>query len=162
AALRFLASAALAIGLFPLVARADFSTPVQTQSVPLTLTDWGPDSTTHPVAPLQFQKFDPALGTLQSVSVTLDYQFDSTVSLTFRNPSTLTEGVAGVMVLARSDATGTSIFDPAAANFPQFTNIVQQTVASGFPQTISSTKTFTGAIQTKLTGSSDLSMFTGP
>src|SRR5262245_26741112 len=161
-ALAILVPAAAFCLLAPLAARADFTTPTQIQTVPMTQTDWGPDNATHPVVPLQFEKFDPSLGTLTGVNIKLDYEFDSNVKLTFVNASTLSMVVQGYMALARPDATHSNIFDPAAANYPKFENVQSQTVNSGFPVTITSNQVFTRSIQTKLNDGSDLSLFTGP
>ena len=46
------------------------TTPLQTQSIPMTPTDWGP-GTRGLVDPLPFQQFDPSLGTLTAVDLTL-------------------------------------------------------------------------------------------
>ena len=80
--------------LIPCVSWADLITPTQEQDIAATPTDWGPSSGTHPVAPLQFSLFDPSLGTLTGVNISLDYNFASSVTLTAcdQNRSRLVSG----------------------------------------------------------------------
>jgi len=61
-------------------------TPVQTQTIAPAYAVWSP-STTFQGGPLVFDKFDPALGNLQSVNLTVSYSFTNKVSMTFTNPS---------------------------------------------------------------------------
>jgi PEP-CTERM motif len=99
------------------VARADYqiyATPTQTQSVPLSYTDWGP--TTPSLAgknPFVIQQFDPTKynqGNLTAkfyeVVVSLAYDFKNSVSMTFVNPSTMTVTAQGIMHLDLTGAGG--------------------------------------------------------
>ena len=65
------------------------STP-QSATIPATETDWGPTNFPDTVNPLNFTKFDPKLGTLEAVNLSLSYTFKQTVSMTFTDPSTIT------------------------------------------------------------------------
>src|SRR4051794_26796126 len=49
------------------------TTPSQTLSIPLTDTNWMPGQPASIPDPLPFARFDPTLGTLQSVTLTLGY-----------------------------------------------------------------------------------------
>lgn len=77
---------------------AVMSTTPQTRTVPMTQTNWGPGTPPSLLAP-EFDKFDPALGTLLSVQVALGYDFTHDISLTFTSPSTLTESTKDSQVV---------------------------------------------------------------
>ncbi|WP_406696931.1 choice-of-anchor E domain-containing protein [Singulisphaera sp. Ch08] len=62
-------------------------TPVQTQSIAPAYAIWGPNTTFQGQDPLVFSKFDPGLGTLQSVNISVSYSFSHKVSMTFGDSS---------------------------------------------------------------------------
>jgi PEP-CTERM motif len=108
------------------VARADFQTPVQTGTIPLTQTDWSPQTSTlagH--NPFVIQQFDSAAyskpgmtAQLTGVEVSLGYQFQNTISLRFDNVSTDTVSASGIMHLYYNNTT-TDVVAPATFSNPQ-------------------------------------------
>lgn len=62
-------------------------TPVQTASIAPAYAVWSPQTTFQGADPLVFGQFNPALGSLESVNVTMAYTFSDKVSMTFANPS---------------------------------------------------------------------------
>jgi hypothetical protein len=144
--------------LAPSVSQADLSTPDQILSVSATKTDWGPVS--HPpITALQFSQFNPSLGTLTGVSISLDYNFSSQVTLNAVNASTLTMVVQGYMVLSlpQNDGQIHNIFSP--SDTPNFNNVVQHTFSG--PNSYSSTQDFSNTVSTELTSSAVRAQFTG-
>jgi hypothetical protein len=82
--------------------RAAALTTSETQSIPLTPTNWGPGAPATITDPLNFKQFDPTLGTLDSVQVSLGYKFTHDISFTFHSPSTITLSTMGSQVLVNS------------------------------------------------------------
>ncbi len=79
------------------------STPLQTRSIPMTPTDWGAGTIGVP-DPLNFQRFDPSLGTLTDVEITLSLTIRNDYMLVF--PSTPTPTT---LYLATSQTTDPSV-----------------------------------------------------
>jgi hypothetical protein len=70
-------------------------TPVQTESIPLTQTDW--NSTTSQLIgsnPMVFNQFNSALGTLNSVNLTVSYTTVEAAGMMFTTPATITLSTA--------------------------------------------------------------------
>ncbi len=65
------------------------TTPPQTASIPMTPTNWGP-GTFGNTDPLNFQRFDPSLGTLTGVEITLSLTIRNDFLLVFPSTPTLT------------------------------------------------------------------------
>ena len=81
-ALAILGWAAMMAAGLPASGAAITSTP-QSATIPPTETDWGPSNFPNTVNPLNFTKFDPKLGTLEAVHLSLSYAVNQTVSMTF-------------------------------------------------------------------------------
>src|SRR5690242_13007480 len=81
--------AVAALGHRPVTA-GQLTTPLQTQSIPMTPTDWGP-ATPGLTDPLVFRQFDPSLGTLDAVELTLKTTIHNDFILVFttHTPTTL-------------------------------------------------------------------------
>lgn len=114
-----LLSVGLAFFALAPIARADFVTAAQTGTIPLTLTDWSPTTTSLAGKnPFQIQQFNaaayqaaaPAGKTVQltGVGISLTYQFQNTISMRFDNVSTITVNASGEMHLGLA---GTGITD---------------------------------------------------
>lgn len=79
---------ALALSALALLAAArpaaagPLTTSLQSASIPMSRTDWGPGSSGMQ-DPLVFQQFNPGLGTLDGVAVTLNATFNADFSMTF-------------------------------------------------------------------------------
>jgi hypothetical protein len=84
----------LCLSIASLSARTEVSaavTPVQTDSIPLTQTNWGPGtSSISSVNPMTFTQFNPSLGTLDAVNLTFTYSALNVVTMKFITPSTTT------------------------------------------------------------------------
>jgi hypothetical protein len=65
------------------------TTPLQTATIPMTPTNWGP-GTLNIKDPPNFTPFDPSLGTLLSVSITLSLTVRNDYLLVFPDTPTLT------------------------------------------------------------------------
>ena len=148
---------AATLGLHPVEARADV-TPPQTISISPTDTNFGPGTAVND--PLVFNKFNPALGTLTSVSVTVSYDFTHTSTVTFFTPGTIgTAAVQNVISVQRPDGTG--IASATATDYSQSTTFNPATMKLNQPITLSPV-TSSGSIgPLLLTTSADLSLFTG-
>jgi hypothetical protein len=85
-ALSFLA--VLSLGHRP-AAGGEVSTPLQTESIPMTPTDWGP-GTGGIANPLAFQQFNPKLGTLTAIDLTLQMTVRNNFELIFPSSPTPT------------------------------------------------------------------------
>ena len=85
-------------------AHAASITTSQTLSIPATQTNWGPG--TSGVGPLVFSKFDPTLGTLNSVQISMAYTFNHDINLTFGSPSTLSEKTTGSQIVVEGPGGG--------------------------------------------------------
>ena len=100
------------------------TTPEFSASIPVTPTDWSPGFPPGVANPLAIPKFDPSLGTLQSVNVELKYSIKNDFSMTFISPSQITVA-----------ATQTKI----AVERPD-----KSVVAQAMPADVSKTSTVTG------------------
>jgi hypothetical protein len=65
------------------------TTPLQTQSIPMTPTNWGPGTSGIP-NPLTFGQFDPSLGTLTAIELTLSTTIHNNYELIFSSTPTPT------------------------------------------------------------------------
>lgn len=143
------------------------TTPVQTLTIPLTQTDWGPTSSSLAgLNPFQIQRFNSATYSLPdkpaqlvSVEMQLDYQFNNTISMRFDNVSTITVNASGSMRLTMPDGT-TNLVSPGT-----FTNAAAQTStpADVFSKFVTlPTQTFTGSrISSLATTDAGFSSFNG-
>ena len=124
--------------------RADFMTAAQTESIPLTLTDWSPTTASlagkNPFVIQQFnaatyQPMAPAGKTVlfTGVAVSLTYQFQNTISMRFDNVSTITVNASGEMHLGLN---GLPITD--LVGKPTFATSATQTSTAGntFPKNV--------------------------
>jgi hypothetical protein len=108
------------------VARGD-TTPVQTVMTGMVQTNWIPGTTG--VTTPTFTQFDPSLGTLTAINLTLTTNVDNTYSFDFVNKSTITvtNAISGSSLIGPT----ISIFGPGA------------TVVAGSPGTVSGNAIFT-------------------
>lgn len=61
-----------------------------TTSMPLTPTDWSPGVPATATNPLSVPKFDPSLGTLKSVTLSMGYSIQNDFSMSFLAPASIT------------------------------------------------------------------------
>ncbi len=151
---------AISMATVPIKAFADV-TAIQSITVPLTATNFGVNGA--PNDPLVFNQFDPTLGTLQQVNVTMQYDFNQQISMTFANPATITV-TAGNNLIALERPDTTSIF---SATPPTFSETVTYGFAPGettFPHTLNfgPQNNHVSLSPVALTSGSDLAAFTGP
>jgi hypothetical protein len=127
----------------------ELSTPLQTQSIPMTATDWGP-GTGGITNPMAFSQFNPKLGTLDAVVLTLNSTITNDFELIFVKtpiPTTLyvaTTETSNPSVLANAGAVaqltdgpsitlngpgGTTLFGGPATTVP--VDVVTRTEVSG-------------------------------
>jgi hypothetical protein len=157
-ALAVLAVAALALTVAPTRAlAAPITSQAFTASIPVTPTDWSPGDPQANTNPIVVPKFDPSLGKLDAVNITLGYTFQNDFSMNFSTPASITL---------------TAQHDRIVVDRPNLSAIVQATPAdisktqliSGgpFPQTVAfPTVTRTGqTAPISLTSASDLALFT--
>lgn len=163
-------------------------TPVQTQLIPLTQTDWATSAPSFQGAggnPLVFDKFDSSLGTLRSVNLTMSYTVVMSASMTFTTASTIvltsgyqaTAGGAlqgttidlklgsdpGAAVLLESQApvlTYTRTFDPGAGAQTFSTLDPPNSPFHLTPDNFAS-NTVTGTLSTLLTDAAQVALFNG-
>lgn len=110
---------------------ASMTTPVQALFIPLTQTNWQPGLPPTVTNPLVFNKFDPALGQLQSVNIALNSSFNHDITLRFLSPSTLTMKTVVSSVVVQ-DPNGVSLLTAVPAMVDE-----SRTVSNGpFPQTV--------------------------
>ncbi len=147
--------AAVVSGSLPATASPLTTTP-QTATIPLTETDWSPSNFTGTVDPMNFTKFNPALGTLESVNLSYSYTFQHNVSMNFSSPSTLTVGVASNGVaINRPD--GSVI---GTGTVPDY-SISQTYTGPTFPSSLSlPPHVVSGKSSATLTSAADLALFT--
>jgi hypothetical protein len=147
---------ALALAGSSQAARADFLSPLQTRFAPLADTDYSLatplDAMGHATP---FDKYVPTPGTaLAAVLLDIHWRIDSTISLKFTVPSTLSVLSNGVLTIDGPD--GKAL--PGFTN-PSFTNnVIQQQpgpAVMSFP-----TKTYSGEIKLKITDPNELKLFT--
>lgn len=145
-----------------------FSTPTQTFTIPLTQTDWGPStSSLAGLNPFQIQKFNASTynqggmtAVLTGVELSLDYQFNNTISMRFDNVSTITVNASGTMNLTLPDNVTKLVPTAVFANSAMQTS----TPADVFSKFVTlPTATFTGTKPATYTqaDSAILSQFTG-
>lgn len=83
---RMIALAISFLAILPFGARraagGEITTPLQSQSIPMTQTDWGP-GTDGGGKPLSFQQFNPSLGTLLGVDISMSTTIRNDFILTF-------------------------------------------------------------------------------
>jgi hypothetical protein len=105
---------------------------------------------------LNFTKFDPKLGTLEAVNLTLSYSYTHGVTMTFFSPATGTvSGDHNTIVVDRPDRTIL-----ATASAPNYA-MSQTYNGPDFPHMITlPPQTATGSIPVTLTSASDLVLFT--
>jgi hypothetical protein len=152
-------------------ARADFTVAPPTVTVPLTPTNWGPTTTSLAgIDPLAIQQFDASkystpghVATLTGVDVTLDFEFDNRVILTFTTMSTITVAATGTMDLFLPDGTTRLVPSATFANTGSLTvnpaTLLMKTF--GLPNPPDFTK-FPGSTPTvSYTDAATISQFTG-
>ena len=154
--------AALALAML-LSARTASAAPIpaqtasQTKSIALTATDWKTGSGPLATNPLAFAKFNPALGTLLSVTISGNSTFEHQVNMTFVSPSLITVTSFGNAIdLGKPD--GTSLTKILSKD-----DIVAKAYAGPtFPQDFKLDPTTTTGTSgpLKLTAPGDLAMFT--
>ncbi|MGE3819651.1 MAG: choice-of-anchor E domain-containing protein [Isosphaeraceae bacterium] len=136
-------------------------------TIPLTQTDWGPSSSALAgLNPFQIQKFNAAtynsgglIAQLTGVQLSLDYQFNNTISMRFDNVSTITVNASGKMDLTLPDNTTKLITSPTFTN----SSVLTSTPADVFSKFVTlPTQTFTGTNSSSiLTGDPRLASFNG-
>ena len=110
--------------LWDTAVRADYTTALQSFTIPLTATNWDPSTTVLTgVDPVDVVKFDPnssslvqqagATANLTEVDLTLNYTFENTMSMVFYNPSQITISGSGTMNLYGPDGK-TNLVAPAS------------------------------------------------
>jgi hypothetical protein len=138
-------------------AASEITSPSQTDSVPLTPTDWGPGNFSPSVNPLPFAKFDPSLGTLKSINISLSSTFTQDVSMDFSSPAIITvTGDQNQVTLKRPDLS-------AIINAPVPPYVATQSYSGlMFPHTITMpTNTSNNSVPpVTLTSAADLALFT--
>lgn len=151
----------LVLALASSTSRADVLT--QTFSLPLTQTNWDPTTGAFSGAnPFVIQQFDGAAhplnggpSTLQSVTLTMDYEFDNTLRATHANASTITVTAHGDLSLSVPNVTTlTGSFDNSGSH--------TASASDTFPEVVTiNQKTFTGTKTATYTDSANLANFTG-
>lgn len=148
---------AIAFGLLPTAARADVTSP-QTIQIAATDTNFGPGTALND--PMMFNQFNSALGTLDSVSVSVLYDFTHTATVTFYTPGTFTTS-ATQNNLAVNLPNGQSIVSTTAPDYVQTTTFNSSTMHLNTPINLP-TVTNSGAVgPLSLTSAADLALFTG-
>ncbi|MDR3638164.1 MAG: choice-of-anchor E domain-containing protein [Isosphaeraceae bacterium] len=148
---------AAALGLLPVQARADVTAP-QTVSIGATDTNFGPGTALND--PMVFNQFNPSLGTLTSVSVSVSYDFIHTSTITFYTPGTIgtsaTENTISVTL-----PNGQTIASGTAPDYSSSTKFDPSTMSLNKSITLAP-KTDMGSLgPVSLTSSTDLALFTG-
>lgn len=160
--------AAIAQVLAAPAARADFTTNPQTFAIPLTPTNWGPNTESLVgLDPLAIQQFNPAAysvggktAVLEGVNVRVDYEFENTLSMQFFNLSTISVTATGSMSIENTHGVAFLTSSPFTNSETMTANpstLLGKTVT--FP-----TQTFTGTMSSPVggyTGSTTLQNFTG-
>jgi len=138
-------------------ARGNSITVPQIASIPLSKVNWNP--TNLPAYdPMTFTKFDPSLGTLDAIDITIEYSTADTISMTFTSASTITvSSTLRHIQLTRPDTT--TIDDASITNVSQMMTYSGPTYpnAVAFP-TVNSDVTLP---LLQLSTAGDLSLFTG-
>ena len=148
----------LSCGLNASAAPMTTTTTVQTETIAPTQTDWGPSTATLAgVNPLSLTKFDPTLGKLDAVNLSLSYTFLHDVTMTFTSPSTITvTGNQNGISVTRPDLT------PVLSGPVPDYSVSQTYSGPAFPYTLTvPTHTSAGSLPpVTLTSSADLALFT--
>lgn len=133
-------------------------TPTQTLSIPLNDTNWSAGHMESGSNPLSFLKFDPALGTLKAVNLTLDYTFMHDISMTYDTPATIYVNVTG-KTISVDGPNQTSLI---SAN-PVDANISKSLAQGQFPNVVTlPTKNQSGSTGLiSLSSAADLKLFLG-
>jgi hypothetical protein len=155
-----LALALVAAALAPAVTTAapiTATTSPVTMSIPVTPTNWSPGFHASLNDPLKLPRFDPSIGTLKSVNISLSSDVQNDFSMSFTAPSVITIGATGTRV-ALDLPNGTQIL---SATVP---DVTRTSTVSGppFPRDVTFptlTRTATAGPVT-LTSAADLAMFT--
>jgi hypothetical protein len=157
-------------------ARAAMTAP-QSVTIPNTTeTSWMPGTPSLAgLDPMMFNRFDPALGTLTAVDVTMSYSLSRSISMSFTTPSTITIVAAPTTLALEGPLGGTlSLKAPVdsvtyqQAGLPGQTYSTSEPVGSqfylapvGLPHNTPNLP-FTGTLSSQLTKAPDLTLFTGP
>lgn len=129
---------------------------IQTRSLPLTDTDWSAGTPTSLANPLIFQKFDPSLGTLNSVTLSGTYAVAHSGTIRFDTAGSIDLAVTNQSVkLTRPDSS--VLLSAAPADY----GTTQSYAGPTFPRTFTvNPQTGTTAFTpTTLSGVADLAMF---
>jgi hypothetical protein len=129
----------------------------QTDTIPLTPTDWTPTNFSPSVNPAPFTKFDPSLGTLKSVKITLGDMLTQDVSMQFTTAANITVvGDQNHVTVERPDTS--TIIDAAIPAY----NVSQAYSGPTFPHSITMPTHTTQNTQQPviLTSAADLALFT--
>ncbi|GAC1464286.1 MAG: hypothetical protein NVSMB9_02760 [Isosphaeraceae bacterium] len=150
---------ALGVFLGPLAVTSHASvTPTQSVTIPANDTDWSPGHLTTGTDPIPLTKFDPSLGTLRAVNLSLGYTFTQDMTAKFDSPATIALSVQNKSVeIDRPD--GSSLLSASPADTVQ-----SKTLTSGpFPQSFDLPRSIQNgtAGPISLTSSADLSLFLG-
>lgn len=179
----------LAIALFLNLPDASATlTPVQTESIPLTQTDW--NSTTPQLLgsnPMVFNQFNSSLGTLDAVNLTVSYTTVEAAGMVFTTPATMTlstafpgthtgtqftlegPGTSGNLLTATAPVfTYTRTYGTAGQTLPQWFSTDTNRFAPGSPflltpdgQPGNTTNSFTATKTITITNPAQLALFTG-
>jgi len=146
-----------AFGLFPAAARADVTAP-QTVTISPTDTNFGPGTAVND--PMVFNKFNPALGTLNAISLTVSYDFIHTSTVTFYAPGTIgTSAVQNTITIQRPD--NSSIVSSLTTDYSQSTTFNPATMTLNQPVTLNPVTVSGSFGPLFLTSAADLALFTG-
>ncbi len=137
---------------------ATMTTSTQTAAIAPTQTDWGPTTAAlSGVNPLSFTKFDPSLGTLDSVNLALSYTYNHAVTMSFTSASTITvTGDQNGITMSLPNQTAV-----VSGPVPDY-SATRSYAGPSYPYTLTlPTETTTGSLTpVKLTSAADLAMFT--
>lgn len=148
---------AVATGLLPPTARADVTSP-QTVQIPATDTNFGPGTATND--PMVFNQFNPALGALDSVSVSVSYDFSHTATVTFTTPGTFTTSATN-NDLSITLPNNQVIASATSPDYSQTTTFDSSTMTLNTPVTLPSVTNPGSVGPVSLTSAADLALFTG-
>lgn len=133
-------------------------TPTQTLSIPLNDTNWSAGHVQAGSNPLSFMKFDPALGTLKAVNLTLDYTFMHDISMTYDTPATIHVNVTGKSISVAAPDKSSLVSEN-----PIDTDVSKSLTSGNFPVVVTlPTKNQSGTTgPISLTSAADLKLFLG-
>ena len=148
---------AIAVGLLPTAAKADVTSP-QAIQIAATDTNFGPGTAIND--PMIFNQFNPTLGTLNSVSVSVLYDFSHSATVTFYTPGMFTTAATNNN-LSVTLSNGQQIASATAPDYSQNTTFNAATMTLNNPVNLPSV-TNSGAVgPVSLTSAADLALFTG-